>query len=84
MLQDKDIVNDYLNGLNSSLKSYADYIAQANNAQLRQTLINLRNGDESRQRSLYSYASQKGFYKPAMPASQQEVQQVKTELSSGQ
>ncbi|MFU0790593.1 spore coat protein [Cerasibacillus sp. JNUCC 74] len=84
MLQDKDIVNDYLNGLNASLKSYADYISQANNAQLRQTLINMRNNDEARQRKVYSFASQKGHYKPAMPADQQEIQQVKSELTAGQ
>ncbi|GAA0414576.1 MAG: spore coat protein [Bacillota bacterium] len=84
MLQDKDIVNDYLNGLNASLKSYAGYISEANNAQLRQTLINLRNGDESRQRKVYSYSIQNGFYKPAQAASQQEIQQVQSELSAGQ
>ncbi|SET35768.1 Coat F domain-containing protein [Oceanobacillus limi] len=84
MLQDKDIVNDYLAGLNASLKSYAGYISQANNAELRQTLIQLRNQDESRQRILYNYAFQKGHYKPAAPADPQQIQQVKTELTSNQ
>ena len=84
MLQDKDIVNDYLNGLNASLKSYAGYISEANNSQLRQTLVSLRNGDESRQRTVYSYALQNGHYKPAQPATPEEIQQVNTELSSGQ
>ncbi|CDQ41273.1 spore coat protein [Virgibacillus salexigens] len=84
MLQDKDIVNDYLNGLNASLKSYAGYISEANNPGLRQTLINLRNGDESRQRTVYSYATQHGFYKPPQAATQQEIQQVQSELSAGQ
>lgn len=84
MLQDKDIVNDYLNGLNASLKSYAGYISDANNAELRQTLIQLRNADESRQRTVYNYALQKGDYKPPQEATQEEIQQVRTELSSGQ
>lgn len=84
MLQDKDITNDYLNGLNASLKGYAGYISDANNMELRQTLINLRNGDESRQRTVYSYALQQGHYKPAQVASQQEIQQIKTELTAGQ
>ncbi|MFE8694885.1 spore coat protein [Cytobacillus sp. FJAT-53684] len=84
MLQDKDIVNDYLNGLNASLKSYAGYISDANNVELRQTLIQLRNGDESRQRTVYSYALQNGHYKPAQPASQEEIQQIQSELTSGQ
>jgi spore coat protein CotF len=84
VLQDKDIVNDYLNGLNASLKSYAGYISDANNAELRQTLIQLRNADESRQRTVYNYALQKGDYKPPQEATQEEIQQVRTELSSGQ
>ncbi|MGN7400265.1 spore coat protein [Cytobacillus praedii] len=84
MLQDKDIVNDYLNGLNASLKSYAGYISDANNTELRQTLIQLRNADESRQRTVYNYALQKGDYKPAQPATQEEIQQIRTELTSGQ
>jgi len=84
MLQDKDITNDYLNGLNASLKGYAGEISEANNMELRQTLINLRNGDESRQRTVYNYALQKGHYKPAQPASQQEIQQIKSQLTAGQ
>lgn len=84
MLQDKEIVNDYLAGLNASLKSYAGYISDANNPELRKTLVQLRNQDETRQRTLYNYAFQKGHYKPAALADQQQIQQVKTELTSGQ
>lgn len=84
MLQDKDIVNDYLNGLNASLKSYAGYISDANNAELRQALVQLRNADESRQRTVYNYALQKGDYKPPKTATQEEIQQVLTELTSSQ
>ena len=80
MLQDKEMVNDYLAGLNASLTGYANIIAQTNNSELRQTLIQLRNQDESRQRTLYSYALQKGHYKPAAPASEEVVQQLKTQL----
>ncbi|WP_067724827.1 spore coat protein [Oceanobacillus damuensis] len=84
MLQDKDMVNDYLAGLNASLTGYAGYISEANNPELRQTLIQLRNQDEARQRAVYDYALQKGYYQPAAPASQEVVQQLKTQLSSGQ
>ncbi|BAC12785.1 spore coat protein [Oceanobacillus iheyensis] len=83
MLQDKDIVNDYLNGLNASMKSYAGYITEANNPELRQKLVSLRNGDEARQLSVYQYAIQKGHYKPAQQATPQEIQQVQTELNQG-
>lgn len=82
MFQDKEMVNDYLAGLNASLTGYAHIIAQTNNAELRQTLIQLRNQDESRQRTLYSYALQKGYYQPAAPASKEVVQQLRNQLMS--
>jgi len=84
MFQDKDMVNDYLEGLNASLKGYAGYISESNNPELRQTLIQLRNQDEARQRTLYNYALQKGYYKPAAPASPEIVQQFVSELTSNQ
>ncbi|WP_432357560.1 spore coat protein [Sporosarcina sp. UB5] len=83
MFQDKEMVGDYLAGLNASLTGYATMITQANNSELRQTLIQLRNQDESRQRTLYNYALEKGYYKPAAPASQEVIQQMKTELTQG-
>lgn len=82
MFQDKEMVNDYLAGLNASLTGYANIIAQTNNAELRQTLIQLRNQDESRQRTLYSYALQKGHYKPAALASEEVILQLRNQLMS--
>ncbi|MED4354295.1 spore coat protein [Schinkia azotoformans] len=84
MFQDKEMVSDYLAGLNASLTGYAHMISESNNSELRQTLIQMRNQDESRQRTLYSYALQKGYYKPAAPASDQVVQQLKSQLMQGQ
>ncbi len=84
MFQDKDMVNDYLEGLNASLTGYAGYINESANSELRQTLIQLRNQDEARQRTLYNYALQKGYYKPAAPASPEIVQQFKSDLTSNQ
>lgn len=84
MFQDKEMVSDYLAGLNASLTGYANMISQANNSELRQTLIQMRNRDESRQRTIYSYAMQKGYYQPAAPASDQVIQQLKSQLMQGQ
>ncbi|MFD1706220.1 spore coat protein [Siminovitchia sediminis] len=84
MFQDKEIVSDYLAGLNASLTGYAHMITQSNNSELRQALIQLRNQDESRQRTLYSYALQKGYYQPAAPASEEVVQQLKSQLTQEQ
>ena len=79
-MNEKDMVNDYLAGLNSSLTSYANYISQSDNEQLHQTLIQIRNQDESRQRNMYEYAT--SYYKPAAPANPMIVQQLKSQLSA--
>ncbi|KEF35945.1 coat F domain-containing protein [Schinkia azotoformans MEV2011] len=84
MFQDKEMVSDYLAGLNASLTGYAHMISESNNSELRQTLIQMRNQDESRQRTMYSYALQKGYYQPAAPASDQVIQQLKSQLMQGQ
>lgn len=84
MLQDKDMVNDYLSGINASLTGYAGYISQSNNTELRQALIQIRNQDEARQRTLYNYAVNKGYYKTAAPAQQEVIEQLRSELSSNQ
>ena len=38
MFQDKEIVSDYLAGLNASLTGYAHMITQSNNSELRQEI----------------------------------------------
>lgn len=83
MFRDKEMVNDYLNGLNASLKGYAGYISESNNPALRQKFVELRNRDEARQLKVYQYALQHGYYQPGQTATPQEVQQVQTELSRG-
>ncbi|WP_156204647.1 spore coat protein [Candidatus Syntrophocurvum alkaliphilum] len=82
-MTDKEIVNDVLSMVNSSLTGYANVISQSENQQLRQTLQQIRNSDEQFQFQLAQMATQKGFYKPAGQASQQEINQVKTQLTQG-
>jgi spore coat protein CotF len=82
-MQEKDMVNDILSTINSSLTGYANVITQASNPQLRQTIQEIRNGDEIFQYNLYKLAEQKGYYKPAMQADQSEIQQVKSQLTGG-
>ncbi|MDM5157122.1 spore coat protein [Bacillus sp. DX1.1] len=81
-MNEKDMVNDYLSELNASLTSYANYIAESNDEKLHQTLIHIRNQDETRQRNVYKYALQKGYYQPAAPANPTVVQQLKSQLST--
>lgn len=83
-INEKDMVNDYLSSLNASLTGYAKIITETDNEQLRQTLIQIRNADEARQRQLYQYAVQKGYYQPAASATPNEIQQVKSQLNQPQ
>ena len=81
-MQEKDMVNDILSQINSSLTNYANAIAQASNQQFRQTLQQIRNSDEAFQYDLYKIAEQKGYYKPAIQADQSDIMQVKSQFSS--
>lgn len=81
MLNDKTMVSDTLVGVNSELKSMADYITQTENMQLKQTLKQFRNEQEMSQEKIYNLAREKGYYVPAAKASQEEVQHVKSILT---
>ena len=48
--------------------------------QLRQTVQQIRNSDESFQYELFKVAQSKGYYKPAAAATVTEIQTVKNEL----
>ncbi|MDR1616959.1 MAG: spore coat protein [Syntrophomonadaceae bacterium] len=75
------MINDTLSMVNSSLSTYAGYITETADQQLRQALQQIRNADEQAQFKLFQIANQKGFYKPAAAASPQEIQQVKSQLN---
>ena len=57
-MQDKEMVNDVLSQINSSLTGYASVIAQSSNPQLRQTIQQIRNSCETFQYDLYKLADQ--------------------------
>ncbi|NLC07342.1 MAG: spore coat protein [Syntrophomonadaceae bacterium] len=80
-MQDKDMVNDVLSMINSSLTGYANVIAQTANPQLRQTIQQIRDNDERFQYDLFKLAEQKGYYQPAQAASQSDIQQVRSQFS---
>lgn len=82
-MQEKEMVNDMLSTVNNSIGEYGSIIAQCDNPQLRQMFQTLRDGDETFQYNLYKMAAQKGYYKPAAPASPQDIQQVKSQMSQG-
>ena len=79
-MDEKTMVNDILEGVKGSLKTYQGVISEAENMQLRQTIQQIRNNDESFQYELFKIAQTKGYYKPAQKATVTEIQTVKTEL----
>lgn len=79
-MDEKTMVNDILNGIKSELTTYQSVISETENMQLRQTIQQIRNNDESFQYELFKVAQSKGYYKPAGPATITEIQTVKNEL----
>lgn len=79
-MDEKTMVNDVLDGVKASLTTYQGVISEAENMQLRQTIQQIRNSDESFQYELFKIAQNKAYYKPAQPATITEIQTVKTEL----
>jgi spore coat protein CotF len=66
--------------VNSSITGYANVISQASNQDFRQAIQQIRNNCETSQFNFYKTAEQKGYYKPAQPASPQDIQQVKSQF----
>jgi len=79
---EKDMVNDALSSINSSLTDYAGIIAQSANQQFRQAVAQMRNNCENFQYELFKLAEQKGFYKSAAPADPNDIQQVRSQFVS--
>ena len=79
-MDEKTMVNDILEGVKSGLKTYQGVISEAENMQLRQTIQQIRNSDESFQYELFKIAQAKGYYCPAQKATVTEINTVKNEL----
>lgn len=83
-MQEKDMVNDALFGMNGELKGYGEMIPQTENQQLKQTLKQFRNMAETSQEELYQIARARQYYVPAAKATQEEVQHVKSLFTQNQ
>ena len=79
-MDEKTMVNDILNGVKSELSTYQTVISETENMNLRQTVQNIRNSDESFQYELFKVAQTKGYYNPAKQATASEIQAIKMEL----
>ena len=80
-MQDREIVNDLMAGAKASINAYTMAIVESSNQQLRSTWKTLRDEAEQMHYQLYQMAEQKGYYMPAPPAHQQDVQKIKSGLS---
>ena len=74
------MVNDILSGVKSELTTYQGVISEAENMQLRQTIQQIRNSDESFQYELFKVAETKGYYTPAAKATATEIADLKNQL----
>jgi len=81
-MDEKAMVSDTLVSINGELKGFGDMIAQTENPQLKQTLKQIRNQCETSQEEIYKIAREKQYYVPAQKASQEEIQHVKSILTS--
>lgn len=81
-MEEKAIVNDVLSSTKACLKEYESAILETANMELRQTLQNIRNSQESFQYELFKLAESKGYYTSAQNATQQEISKVKNEIQS--
>lgn len=81
-MEEKAIVNDVLTSTKSFLKNYENAIIETSNMELRQTFQNLRNSSESFQYELFKLAESKGYYITAQNATEDEIYNVKNEVTN--
>lgn len=79
-MEEKYMVNDILENSKVGIKDYEGAILECSNLELRQTIQNLRNLQESFQYELYKLAESKGYYIPATDAKQDEIDKVRNEF----
>ncbi|MCM8901921.1 MAG: hypothetical protein PWR01_1176 [Clostridiales bacterium] len=79
-MREKDMVNDVLSMLKSSITTYANVIAEAENPQFRQMVQQLRNNCETFQYDLFNVAKQKGYYQPAKHANPADIQEIRSQF----
>lgn len=83
MLEEKTMVADTLAGINGELMRFGEMIPQTENKELKQTLKQFRAACEQSQEELYVLAREKSYYVPAAKATQEEIDHVKSLMTSG-
>ena len=80
-MEEKYMVNDILNDLKNSVKTYTDVIAETDNVELRSNLQGLRNLLENFQYNLFKISESKGYYIQSQNAKLEDINQVKNDLN---
>ena len=80
-MNEKNSLNDTLSCLNSIINLCNYSIQQCNDENLREELITGRNSLENLQWKVYLICKEKGYYIPAAPAGEADLQQVKNSIS---
>ncbi|MCT4566380.1 MAG: spore coat protein [Maledivibacter sp.] len=82
-MQEKEMVCDVLSMTKASMSDYTNSIGGCSNQSLRNALTQLRAEAEQFQNQLAQIATQKGYYPTSQPATQQDKQQLKSQLTQG-
>ena len=80
-MNEKEAVADTLAGCNALINLLTYNVMQSNNKSLRDTFVTYRNQIEDLQWQIYVVARDKGYYIPAAPAGQADIDAVKTAVS---
>lgn len=80
-MNEKEAIADTLSTCNAIINMANYAIMQGNNKNLRDIFIRYRDELEELQYEIYLDAKQKGFYVPAAPAGQADIEAVKTAVS---
>lgn len=80
-MQEKEAIGDTLSTCNAVINMLNYSILQSNNKALRDTFVTYRNQMEDLQWQIYVVARDKGYYIPAAPAGQADIDAVKTAVS---
>ena len=81
-MEEKYMVNDILESVTANLTAYEGAITETEHMDLRQTLQQIRNNDESFQYELFKVAQVKQYYTPAEEAKKEEIIKVKNEVNN--
>ena len=77
-MEEKVMVVDALESINSNLTRFGEMISQTENMQLKQTLKQIRNQCETSQEELYQIAKSKQYYVPAEKAKPEDISKVRS------